>query len=141
MMKYRVLLFLFLVSCSTVPYVPEVGACSNELLVYHGPPHLLREVDVACEYWEKHVGPRGGMHGVAVLISEQFRGAQAYELEPGLIVIEIPLHSKQRERMIHHEVWHVMLYRTEPDLPANNESHHPRMLELGLCQPLESCGL
>ena len=129
------------VSCASVPYTPAPDSCSQELLIYHGPPTLLRHVDEACDYWVENVGPRSDLHGVAVFVDPGFRGAQAYELEPGLIVVEIPAYSDLRERMIHHEIWHVLLYRTDPDLPPTNDAHHARMRELGLCKPIEACGL
>ena len=41
-------------------------------------------------------------------------------------------------RYLHHEIYHVLLARLEPDLPIHH--HHSRMRELGLCGTTGACG-
>lgn len=128
-----IMTMLFTLSCAHVP-IPE-SSCVTALSKVSGPDSTLRHVHVACERFYEQTGYTPDLSGVSVTVASGEASRAILKKEPEIFVNHL---SKKWERELYHEVWHVLLWRSEPLLPTS--AHHSTMLRYKLCYPMQLCG-
>lgn len=126
---------------SSTPEPPE-DSCSQFVTVEEGPDRTPYEIHVACSYFEQRTGRTADLTNVTVNLSRtpdcpSGVPACAHVL-PFPPHIEVQSNTPKWKQYLHHEVWHVLLWRAEPWV--HPDDHHLRMKELGLCKPHRLCG-
>ena len=105
-----------------------------------------RTIDLACERFAKRADTpitETGLGGVEITVRD-WRESTACEsgargcvrLRPGPIKIDVG--RKDWRAILAHEVYHVLLWQTRPDIRP--EDHHRWLFEHRLCWPLRLCG-
>lgn len=128
-----------LISCASLTSSIPDSSCARDIEIVAGPENRARyHVHKACEWWESQTDLPVNLHAVTVDISRGNTSKSRLYVYEDRAVIYVDRASDEWSRHLHHEIWHVLLWRARPDLPPDD--HHKWMLDRRLCQPARLCG-
>jgi hypothetical protein len=138
MKKILLMMTIFVYSCAHAP-IPD-DSCASALSKVNAPDvedveNVERFVHRACEYFEKKTGYTPDVSDVTVTLAASETSRAILKRNPDIYVNYL---SDEWERELMHEVWHVLLWRNEPEV--HTSSHHETMLQYRLCYPIQLCG-
>lgn len=135
MKKIVLILIMFTFSCAHHPLPEDSCALALSKVEASNTPNVLRITHRACMHFENTTGYTPDMSRVSVTVSVSESSRAILKNNPEIFVNHL---SDTWERELMHEIWHVLLWRSEPELDINQ--HHTRMLHYRLCHPIQLCG-
>lgn len=125
-------------SCATPPTVPD-DSCAHAVEIVDGPKALaLHHIDQACLWWNAQTDLPIDLGRLTVAVTDGEPSRSRIYTATGAAKIYVDRRADAWPRHLHHEIWHVLLWRAKPSVEADD--HHRWMMDHRLCQPARLCG-